>query len=394
MKFYLKRTGAGLLVSFFLFLGSENLFAQSFFNPLGLGEIVPPASARLNALGSPFALSTANPGNFVHLSKTNLNISLLTGATIGRQGDNTRALATVRPAGFFGAVPLPTHTTVLLGLEHRFCQDFNIWSESSIDTLPRHHIVGRGGVYSFSAGLAQSLLSHFCLGIQLHQIWGGSRENWEFHPPEGSIATDTIEIDYSGVSARLGFSTILSPGKLCPLHLALSYDPPHTISAQRIKYIHGVSEDSLRTYSLKLPSTVAFGATADVSSSIKVSLGLEFRPWAQAKIDNKQADFGNVWRGSVGLEYQLPSNYPLRIGYSMGDWYCLSRVEEKPVTEKGVHLGFGLPIPQFGGVHFAGEVLFRRGETPSGVLRETVGRFHLTLAYEETWAKRTRRWGY
>lgn len=375
----------------FAFCLAGGSFAQSFFNPLGLGEVVAPAFARSNALGSPSALSPANPGVFLNISKTNLNISLLTGTTIGKQRNNTRAIGTVRPIGLYGAVPLPTRTRILIGIEQRFGQDFDLWSESLANTT-RYHITSRGGIYSLNAGVAQSFLSHFAIGAQFHQLWGSSREEWQFHAPEGSIAADTMEILYSGTTARIGFSASFLRSTL-----SIIYDPPLTLTTRRFKHIHGVTTDSIRTYSIKLPHTIALGAATDRLWQTRINLGLELRPWSGSRIDEKEVGYRNVWRGCIGLEYELFPNHPLRLGYSMGSWYCAPRsplTTLNPVTEKGAHLGTGIPIPNFGALDIAGELLFRKGETPSGPLGETAARLILTLSYEETWAKRIRRWGY
>ncbi len=368
--------------------------AQSFFNLHGLGEISQPVDAWNAATGNPFALSVANPGTFIDLPQTSLKISLLTIGVIGRQNNFTRALGSVKPGAFYGSVPLPTRTRILLGVDSRFNQDFDIWSESLSDTTYRYHIIGRGGIYSLNAGLAQSFLSHFCIGAQFHQLVGGSRENWHFCTPEGSIATDTIEIDYSAHNLRFGTSARFSI-----ITIATSYDLPLNILARRSKLIHGVTTDSLQTYRVELPSVLTFGLSAGPYHQTRLNLGLELRPWSGAKIINDTNDirsnYRNTWRGTIGVEYELFPEHPVRLGYSYGDWYCDNKSTGKPITERGVHLGTGIPIAKFGALDIAGEILFRSSLTrPDIILRETAGRLTLTLAYQETWAKRTRRWGY
>lgn len=368
-------------------------FAQSFFNPLGLGEVVGPGFARSNALGSPCALSPVNPGLFLNLAKTNLNISLLSSGTIGTQSNNNRAFGAIHPLGLSGAVPLPTRTRILVGIEQRFGQDFNLWSESLSNTT-RYHIIGRGGIYSLNAGVAQSFLSRYCIGAQFHQIWGGSKEEWQFHTWDGAITTDTIEVLYSGTTTRIGLSVSLPHSAVCTLQFALCYDPPINLTARRFKHIHGVVTDSIRSYSIKLPYTVSLGVATDALGETRINSGLELRPWSGAKIDGKESGYRNVWRWCIGVEYELLPNHPLRVGYSMGNWYCESKVSPKPITEKGAHIGTGIPIPNFGAIDVAGELFFRKGVTPAGPLNETAVRLILTLSYQEIWAKRTRRWGY
>lgn len=377
-------------ISILLLISLSLNFAQSFFNMNGLGEPAYSATSQTAALGNPVALSSGNPGNFIHLSQTSLEMTLLGIGTIGQQATMTRALAGVRPATFYGAVPLPTRTRILVAVDEIFNQDFDVWSESLSDTLSRHHIQSHGGIYALSAGIAQSFLSHFCLGFYLRPHLGGVRENWSYITPEGTIATDTIAIDYSAFNARFGASLQFNP-----VTLALSYDLPLNLTAQRWKLIHGVITDTFRTYKIELPATVNLGAKIGPIWKInQFTLGLEMRPYDKATINNTSANYRSVFRPSFGIEYELLPDHPLRLGYSMTNWYCLNSATNQPIQEKTLHLGTGFPVPKFGSIDIGTEIRFRTSQTSSGLLRETSARLLLTLAYKETWAKRTRRWGY
>ncbi|MEO0009452.1 MAG: hypothetical protein ABIK22_03750 [candidate division WOR-3 bacterium] len=363
------------------------LTAQSFFNPNGLGEVTLPADARFIALGNPSALTPWNPGNYFDLTQTRIKLTLTGTGLTARQHYYQRALGTVRPTGIYAAVPLPTHTRLLLSVDSRFNQDFDVWSESLADTVLRFHIVSRGGIHSFNFGVSQPLFNRLCLGAQFQQLIGGSRENWHYWA-EGLVATDTIEIDYSARTFRLG-----AAGRLARLTLTGFYDLPFQLTATRFKHLHGVASDSLRNYRIHLPATLSFGFTAGPFYKTQISTGFELRNWANTTIDNLPAGYQNVWRASIGIEYEQFPGYPFRLGYSTGRWYC-STVAGGRISESAVHLGTGVLLPKFGTLDIAGEVIFRKGETPAGFISETAGRLHLTIAYEESWKKRTRRWGY
>ncbi len=364
--------------------------AQSFFNRQGLGEPTVSGSARGTALGNIIALNNQNPGTFLKLNQTILDISILATGVIGTQKTMRRALGDIRPTAINLGFPLPTRTRLIFALAERFNQGFDIWSESIADTLCRYHIISRGGIYSLNAGVAQLFLNHICIGAQFQQLIGGSREEWQFHTPEGSIATDTIEIDYLAPGFRAGASANINP-----FTIAFAYDLPVTITAQRQKKIHGVTEDSARTYHIRLPHTIAGGASAGPFSRLThIDIGGELRPWQEAKINGTLLGYRNVWRLAAGLEYELFPSHPIRFGYSMGNWYCPNLTTGKPISEKGIHIGTGIPIPKFGALDIAAVLLLREGETPAGLLRETVGKLTVTLAYQELWARRSRRWGY
>ncbi len=370
-----------LIIPILLF---NSLSAQSFFNTEGLGELTAG-----NITVSPCALSFHNPGAHIRLNKTILGISLSGIGVIGRERNMTRAIGNVRPEAFYGAIPLPSRTRIIFNIDESFNQDFNIWTESLSDTTPRYHIQSRGGIYSLNAGVAQSFLDHFCIGIQFQQQIGGSRENWHFHIGSAAISTDTIEIAYSASSARIG-ATI----QFNPIIFAVTYEPPKTITARRVRHIHGITGDSIRTYKLQLSHTLHLGTAINFLPQTQLNLGIDLYPWSDTKIDGFNAGYQNGVNGRVGIDHLLPSNHPLRLAYSRGRWYCPVKTTGGTIQEDALTIGTSFPILHFGAIDLTGRIVSRKGNTPSGVLKETIGQLIITLVYQETWGKRTRRWGY
>jgi hypothetical protein len=372
--------------------------AQSFFNSRGLGELTGTGDARLAAIGDPFALSTQNPGIFVNLNQASFHVSAIGAATVGTQEGNSRLLRDVRPAAFNVATPLPFQTRLFAGINQKFGQDFDVWSESLADTAYRRHIAGRGGIYSLRAGLAKSLFDKVCIGAEYAHVMGGSREKWRFEIEQGGYtSTDTIEIDYAGNTLKVGASL-----QTRFFSLAGYYEPSLDLRVQRYKRVHGVVGDTTRTYRLSLPQSLSFAGSINPTRRLGFDLGLTLNPWSGATITKDDSlsglGFSDVWRGSIGAQYDIDSLHPVRVGYSRQTWYYGSYggfaapPEWGPpaITENAVHLGTSVPIPKFGSLDISGEILFRS----SYLMKETAGRLMLTLAYSEAWAKRTRRWGY
>ena len=368
--------------------------AQSFFNSHGLGEITPSGDARIAALAEPSALSTLNPGVFVGLNQASFSVTALGAAALGTQGANTRLLGNVRPTMFNVASPLPFAFRLFGGINQKFGQDFDVWSESLADTSYRRHIVGRGGIYMLRAGLAKSLFDHVCVGAEFSHLMGGSRENWRFELDNGGYtSTDTIEIDYVGNTLKVGGSY-----QSRVFSLAGYYEPSLNLDARRYKRVHGIIQDTARTYSLSLPHSLSVAAAVSPLDPVGITLALTLNPWQDATI--KRSDgvpslgYKDVWRGSIGAEYDIDSLHPVRVGYSRQTWYYDAGTSvyraSTPITENGIHFGTSVPIAKFGSLGVSGEVLLR--ESPE--LDEVAGRLMLTLSYSEAWAKRTRRWGY
>ena len=373
--------------------------AQSFFNSRGLGEITPSGDARIAALAEPSALSTLNPGIFVDLNQASFSVTALGAAALGTQGTNARLLRDIRPASFNVATPLPLQTRLFGGINQKFGQDFDVWSESLSDTAYRRHIIGRGGIYALRVGLAKSLFDKVCIGAEYSHVMGGSRENWRFELDQGGYtSTDTVEIDYAGNTFKVGASF-----QTRVFSLAGYYEPPLDLTVQRYLRVHGVVGDTTSIYAISLPHSLSFAATLNPASRFGVNLGLTLNPWHDATITRNDSLFTlgykNVWRGSIGAEYDIDSLHPVRLGYSRQTWYYNAvdtyhdpgfSYGNPPITENGIHVGTSVPIPTFGSLDISGEVLLRN----SPVLNEVAGRLMLTLSYSEAWTKRTRRWGY
>jgi hypothetical protein len=343
-------------------------------------------------LAGPSALSTLNPGVFVDLNQVSFHVTTIGAATLGAQGGNSRLLADIRPAAFNVAVPLPFGTRAFGGINQKFSQDFDMWSESLADTAYRRHIVGRGGIYALRAGLAKSLFGKVCVGAEFSHVLGGSRENWRFELDNGGYtSTDTIEVNYSGNTFKVGGSY-----QSRVFSLAGYYEPSLNLRATRYKRVHGVIQDSVRRYALSLPHSLSFAGSVNPTNRLGFDVGLTLYPWSSATITRNTVSslgYKNVWRGSIGAEYEIDSLHPVRVGYSRQTWYYDAGTLQQivtPITENGIHLGTSVPIPTFGSLDISGEVLLRN----SRGMNEVAGRLMLTLSYSEAWAKRTRRWGY
>jgi hypothetical protein len=362
--------------------------AQSFFSPGGLGEASSTSDAAQLAQGGQTALSSANPGSYVRLDRTVLRFGGIFASAIGSTGAGSRGIVGVRPTGLEAAIPVPAGFRLLFGVNERFNQDFDIWSDSASDTLYRRHVVGRGGIYGLRAGVAKSFADIVAVGLEYGYLVGGARENWEYLVTNGFSSTDTVEADYraGGLRAGLGF-------ELGPVDLGAWFEPGIELSARRLRKVHGVVGDSDRTYRVNLPWTGGGALRVRPAERLGLSLGATVQPWSDASIadgdSTRSLDFRDAFRVSAGAEFLVTPEHPVRVGYSYSSWYFANSAGE-PIVEHGVRAGTGFVVPKFGTVDLVAEALLR--DTPS--LRETALRLGFSLAYGEVWAKRTRRWGY
>jgi hypothetical protein len=379
---------AWLLLTFVALAG-----AQSFYNAQGLGELSPVPDARIAATGGSLALSPANPGGLVHLDKVGFNLSVRGGATIGSNAVGSRGIPGAAPSGLAVAAPLPAGFRIFGGAAERFNQDFDIWSESLPDTAYRRHVIGRGGVYSLQAGLAKSFFDRVCIGAAYSHLLGGSREQWRFEINNSTYtAVDTVEIDFSGNSFAAGLSY-----QDRQLTAAAVVHAPVALLAERYRLVHGAVSESVRTALIALPYSLHLGAAFAPTGAIQLSAGFDWRPWSSTTIrigDGLAADAGyrDVWDLSLGAEYELAEGHPVRTGFARREWYYQPVLdgERSSVIENAVTVGTGIAVPRLGSLDLAGRVGLR---TAAGLHEVTAG-LALTLAYQEPWSRRTRRWGY
>lgn len=366
------------------------LSAQSFFNTQGLGEIGRVADARSASLGTHAALSWHNPAWLLRLPRTNITASLLGAGTVGIEQTGSRFVGTVRPAGFYAGIPLPLDGRLTLGLDEKFNQDFDIWTAPLPGNDYRYRVISRGGVYALKTGLAWAFLDAGCVGVEYARLLGASREHWRLEAIDGnSVSVDTIETDYAAHSLKFGASS-----EIGRLGFGAWYAPAVDYQVETLRRVHGVIGESLRLQQIRLPGTATAGLSYATTDRLEISAGIEYRPWSGVTIDNKPAkSWQNAWRASGGLQLALDTMRAIRFGYSRSTGYRAldwGTAAARPVTENRLHLGTGLPVGGFGSLDFALEV----GQRANGSLTEYVGRILVSLAYRESWHRRTRRWGY
>jgi opacity protein-like surface antigen len=363
-------------------------FGQSFFNTRGLGQIASVSDARVLGLGSPLALSYRNPGILVHLDQTSFNLSAFGAGTLGEESGNRRLIGNVRPAGFHAAVPLPLKGRLLLGLDQRFDQDYDVWSESLPETPYLYHITGRGGLYALRAGLSVSLFDLVCVGGEYNHLLGSSRELRQIQVTEGNyVSSDTVAARFSANTFRVGAAV-----QLPRFSAAAFFEPGLDITVNSLFLIHGSVGDS--TNIIRLPYTLGTGASFLPLDRFGIAAGVEYRPWSGILVDSESRQrYRDALRVSVGTWYDLAENWPIRLGYSYEDWYLTARAPDNtddPIQQHAVHLGTSIPIPKFGSLDIGTEIARRETQT----LTETAARLMLSLSYHEAWNRRTRRWGY
>lgn len=371
---------------FFIFVAFSLSPAQSFFSMRGLGEEIINTGAVMTSLGSSITLSYQNPSYPVIKENMVFEAGIIGSGVLGKESNHQRFLADARPNYLKGIFALPLDFSFGLGLAERFNQNFDIYSDTLANYDYQRHIVGYGGIYNFSVGVARSFFQHASLGFEYNRNFGNAQESWFFEAlPASNTTTDTVTTNYRGDALKFGLSANIWHLTLGALY---EYDLPIYIDSRVLS--HGVITDSISGLKFEFPSRIGFGLSFAPINKILISLDYFHRNSKDTKIgDSSSAIYHNSSKYSLGLAYKLDEKYTLRLGYRNYDWY-FTEATNQPIKEQAISLGSGIPIPKFGSFDIALELINRNG----GSLTENIFRLNLTLHYEEAWKIRKRHWGY
>ncbi len=370
----------------FICLAFSLLLSQSFFSMRGLGEEVINTDATMTALGSAVALSYQNPSLPIEKEKTVFQAGIIGSGVLGNQFKYHRFITDARPNYLKGIFVLPFDFSFGIGLTEKYNQNFNVYSDTINHPGYQRQIVGYGGIYCAGISLAKSFYKHFAIGFEYGRYFGNFQELWFFQAlPSFTITTDTVTTNYRGDNLKFGFGASIKN-----FNLGILYEKNLPIYIDNRVLSHGVLIDSAMGLKLELPPRIGLGLSFSPLPKFAIILDYFHRQSKNIKINqNRSPIFQNSNKYSIGFIYNLDDKHPIRFGYRYYDWYFVDHTN-KLINEQAITLGSGIPIPKFGSLEFALELINRKGST----LTENICRLNLTLHYEEVWKIRKRRWGY
>lgn len=367
----------------------QSVSAQSFFSMKGFGEEILVTDAYASGLGGLVVLSNENPAYPLVLNKTEFHATVLSNFVYGQQTGRRRMIYDIRPLLFHGKVPLPYKFSFGVKLSEIFNQNFDVYSESIpvANYWTRRHIVGKGGIYCISAQLGKRLFNDkLSFGLEYSKLIGQAVEQWNFEVFQGSYLTsDTVEIEYSAHRLRFGLITDLS-------YLTIGIIAEDILAGTINQNVmsHNSIVNSASGIKINLPNSLGLGLSFDRIPKTTLFADFFLRNWSQTTIDDTVVNrYSNSMKVSLSAEYYLKENLPLRIGVRYYQSYQPD-FSGCNIKEYALAAGSRVMILKFGGFNYSLELIQRQGH----YVKEMIGRFYFSLAYEEVWKKRTRRWGY
>lgn len=381
--FHIKNTITGLLILTTL------INAQSFFSMKSFGEELLSNNATALGLGGLVSLHRENPSFPLVLNKTSFYASVLSNLVYGKYRENGRLIYDVRPMLVEGKISLPYHFRIGVRLSEIFNQNFDVYSETTsfAGYHYQRHVIGKGGMYRIGINCSKSFLNNkFSCGFEYAKILGQSLEQWTFEVLDRNYITlDTVITGYSTHNLKFGVFTdvsFLTIGAIFENFLT------GVINSKVIS--HNTIVDSISGLKFNLPQGFGAGIIFNKLTNTKFYLDIFYRNWTKTLIaDTVVTKYQNSIKYSLALEHWFMESYPLRIGMR----YYLSYLRDYqniPIKEYALTTGSRIPIANFGAFDYSLELIRRFGKET----KETIARINFSLAFEESWKKRTRRWGY
>ncbi|MEO0072152.1 MAG: hypothetical protein ABIK10_01750 [candidate division WOR-3 bacterium] len=365
---------------------ASSLGAQSFFAMKGLGVECLTYDAYAQSLGNLVVLSSDHPAMPLGLKLTQLTGTLVYNFVLGEEAAQRRLLSDIRPRYFAAKFPITPRLALGIKLNEIFNHNFEVYSETinQGNYLAQRHIRGLGGIYNISGSGSYELLPKmFRVGFEYGRLIGSSLEDWRFEILGGSYLTsDTVLYSYAGQRLRVGVA-----GSYQHFSLGLLFEELLTLNVQEKIISHNTIVNTNDSIRIKLPRAIGVGISYE-AMLVKVFLESYLRDWSRATINGQPLNYPYSLRLSGGFEYLFKECYPIRAGGYYYRWYLKDRAQRQ-IIEYGLTLGNRITIRNFGGIDYAITLAQRKGQ----LVKENILALNLTLAYEEAFKRRTRRWG-
>jgi hypothetical protein len=272
---------------------------------------------------------------------------------------------------------------------------------------------GSGSINEVYLGFGATPLKGLSLGVNASYMFGTLLNNtYVYGTGDDDVSSSTslfeqvIEVrDYNlrfGVqySARLNEDNRLTLGAV--------YSPKKTFRGNTygIKYdvANDTAPDTISSGTLKgnaqMAETWGVGLNYEWKGRLQAEVDFTYQPWKGMKyltiegFNAGAANFDNRWKVSAGVQYinRPRGSWLQRVNYRLGAYYCNDyiMVGSNNVREKGVSLGFGLPVPSAKTMVNLTFEYKNRQANPTPLVKENYFVVTLGLNFNELWFWRNR----
>lgn len=415
----LRLTGSILLINCTL-LSFGQTGASSPYSNFGIGDLVPVANSRTNAMGgvgyalrSPLSINPANPASYTAFDSLSF---VFEGGFYGNFSTLSTS-ATEEPASNAGL----SHLYLGFPVTKWYRASFGIMPYSSvgyrIHDIQPDPVMGRalrvyegdGGLNQYFMGNGFKLGKNFSLGVNIIYMAGKLERTRLLNFPDSiytlnTRVTNTTSVGDLNFSAGIQYHPILKNGDRFTAGLVYGHAKElNATSEDLVETLFGGidngSEYSTDTVSynenmegkIKLPMTVGFGLGYEKPEKFTVSAEGSYSNWSDYTFYGRSDSLRNSFRMATGLEF-IPDNrsisgYWKKVRYRVGFRYAQTylKLRETGIDEYAVSFGLGLPLRRLATtIHLGGE-FGSRGTTDQNLIRDSFFRFSLGISISERW---------
>lgn len=266
----------------------------------------------------------------------------------------------------------------------------------------RYHHHGNGGVNEAFLGVAFKPVSNLSIGVKGRFLFGSLNYAQDMYIPNHPIYADVrfddrVVLRGYGVTVGGQASIPFSEEKRLRLGAIAEFVP--VLNAEHRKevsqiYLNNnfqVANNFLSgTESVTYPLRYGGGMFYEGRN---LSYGADFtlQDWSSFRYRNTEQKYGLSYSANVGLQW-VPNPTDLRyyfkrVQYRFGAYYSQLPmiVNDQPLHDAGLTLGFGFPYKYFASVFHTAFRLGMRGNTNHGLIREFYGEFVIGVSFNDVW---------
>lgn len=270
------------------------------------------------------------------------------------------------------------------------------------ETIESYHTyMGEGGLQQVFAGLGFKVFNNLSIGANLSYLYGDITYNatTSFNNTNAFSSVRTKKLSISSYKLDLGaqYTHKFSPKHV--INLGATYSHGHELNGEGYYYTQTYDSNStLQTQTgdtisnaFSIPHTFGVGFTYVYNNKLTVGMDYTLQKWAECKYFNKEGQYSDRTKVSLGAEYIHNYNgrsfwdcVRYRAGFHYAEPYAKVNGKEG-AREYGVSLGFGLPVFRSRSILNISGQYVKISPKVKGMLEENYLRLNIGLTFNESW---------
>jgi hypothetical protein len=402
------------------------------YSYFGVGNLVDTRLVRYSGMGGlgiairedsiPFAVNFSNPASYTAIRFTSFDIAGYGSIATLRDASTSENVNKANLSYFALGFPVTKWWGGAFGIRNFSTLGYTSINSEEVpyadDTLTVNWIQqGKGGVDQFFIGAGFKPFKNFSFGFNASFLFGTiSRIRLTEVGEQNYFSSSTFdEVSVRGFYFDYGMQYTI-PIKTSSLTLGVwgaapldVYAPMSRLSTMYYPTVGGISDRDtvvMRDSStwMHMPLRLGFGAMAQVGRKWGVGGEFLYEQWSQFRdTEGKAEGLGDLWRGSVGVEFRPSFEYNKRgfwsyfgkMHYRIGGFYAQSQyvIAGTRVPEYGTTIGLGFPVSRMraGDNQFVQSMVNisvewgQRGSVSNGLLLEDYWKFKLGFTLNDKW---------